>query len=807
MSLQSRHSARFSENPVSATHSPPRTPPGSQMPANVVQTPYRASATSENMTIKVADDMKNVLLQELDGFVTPFDPARLSHLLSNAASDQACREFLLGSGATLYDRERTLTWTKIPQPAKRESHLYKPLIEIIKAVHQHFGLGATRRVFDTHHKNVSTDNSDTLKGKPDILVTGSGVHFRGKINEKLKWYQCLTVFEVKKEVIRRKKKERKRSTQDKESGDESDKDGEDSELDDDSEEEVVDDPEEEEEEEEEEKEDGTAADNEDDLDSGAMPPEEETEEEVHDKYEKKVLSQLAFYARQTLSQQPTRSFMYNVLITERRVRLFLFDRVGAQLSNWIDYHQSPESLIRIICLISSSNLESLGIDTTVTFHHKKIHFSLDHANNPITVSANPIPWIRPNGLRGRATTCWWVTGSDGKSYLLKQQFVREGRTREDEIFDRIQQLENVDLSVLGMCSHAQTYGTVSEARGMCVVPQTFHDRRLYRILLQEHGEPIHKIEGKSSLDVIVALRDAITAHKILWDADILHRDISINNMLYRKASAAYETLRGVLIDFDLSVFIGRDTSNALADFRTGTRAFQSICILESYSRQQGEGAEKRPTLLHEHMDDLESFFWVLVWIVCDQRGPEKDERQLNPNIMVRENLQTVLKHAAVHKRGILADHSSLQLQPGWPSPVTTLARKMAGFLHEFVEKKRAKLSQEHKASTVSELREMAPNDYKTVLGFFDDAIAELYAIKFSASDKKADISAPQVKPSESDASTRATSKRSREADVVEAMPDNDEVAQHEHHQPPPKRPRSAASTPGASDNMPHGLKD
>lgn len=57
-------------------------------------------------------------------------------------------------------------------------------------------------------------------------------------------------------------------------------------------------------------------------------------------------------------------------------------------------------------------------------------------------------------------------------------------------------------------------------------------------------------------------------HRSLWDAGVVHRDISVNNILYRKPNDAESTLRGVLIDLVLAVKLFRDDSNAGVDFRT-----------------------------------------------------------------------------------------------------------------------------------------------------------------------------------------------------------------------------------------------
>ncbi|KAF9045001.1 hypothetical protein BJ165DRAFT_1326031, partial [Panaeolus papilionaceus] len=309
---------------------------------------------------------------------------------------------------------------------------------------------------------------------------------------------------------------------------------------------------------------------------------------------------------------PTRKFVYNILITERRVRIYCFDRVGVQYSNWMNYCDEPHKLIQCICLVAGSDPEKLGLDTTVVFKGKKIRFTLEKDGQPYVVTADHTPCFTSLGLRGRATVCWSVTDNDGNSFLMKQQYVNTNRELEHEMLEYVQSQLNIDLSAVGRCIMGQTFGEVSLTRGFTKAPEDFHDRRLYRLLLTEYGDRIENLTGKTQLDLLVALRDAITGHKSLWGAGVVHRDISVNNILYRKSDNAESALRGVLIDLDLAVQLFRKISNAAVDFRTRTRAFQSICVLES--PQFAPVKEGDPVLLHDHVDDLESFFWVLFWI-------------------------------------------------------------------------------------------------------------------------------------------------------------------------------------------------
>lgn len=95
-----------------------------------------------------------------------------------------------------------------------------------------------------------------------------------------------------------------------------------------------------------------------------------------------------------------------------------------------------------------------------------------------------------------------------------------------------------------------------------------------------------------------------SGHESLLDAKILHRDISVGNvMLYEGEDD------GFLIDLDLAVKIDREkASGALS--KTGTKVFMAIGAL------YGEN--------HSFMHDLESFFWVLFWLCAHWNGPSQE---------------------------------------------------------------------------------------------------------------------------------------------------------------------------------------
>ncbi|KAL7917588.1 serine/threonine-protein kinase Sgk2 [Trichoderma austrokoningii] len=131
------------------------------------------------------------------------------------------------------------------------------------------------------------------------------------------------------------------------------------------------------------------------------------------------------------------------------------------------------------------------------------------------------------------------------------------------------------------------------------------DRVHRRVVLLDYGKPIYKASSRSAL--VAALRGCIDGHESLYKAGILHRDISINNLMINEDDKN-PSFPSFLIDLDLAIRLQRDGASGARD-RTGTRAFMAIGAL------RGEQ--------HSFMHDLESFFWVLFWICIHHDGPQK----------------------------------------------------------------------------------------------------------------------------------------------------------------------------------------
>ncbi len=128
--------------------------------------------------------------------------------------------------------------------------------------------------------------------------------------------------------------------------------------------------------------------------------------------------------------------------------------------------------------------------------------------------------------------------------------------------------------------------------------------------------------GVRTFQALSSISDDLSLQAHVWVscvAEILHRDISINNVMIRRNADG--SVDGVLCDWDLSLDLkfAKSSSYSAPDI-VGTPPFMSIDRLLAIS------PETRPSTLDNHRQehDLESFFYLLVLFVAtrNENQPE-----------------------------------------------------------------------------------------------------------------------------------------------------------------------------------------
>jgi serine/threonine protein kinase len=138
-------------------------------------------------------------------------------------------------------------------------------------------------------------------------------------------------------------------------------------------------------------------------------------------------------------------------------------------------------------------------------------------------------------------------------------------------------------------------------------------------------------------ELLESMRDAIKAHQPLYKTgNILHRDISSNNIIITKPDVA-DGYKGMLIDLDLAK--ERDSGPSGARHQTGTMQFMAVEVLRKAD--------------HTYRHDLESFFYVLLWMCARQswtNGFANEEKPPRESLLRRWEIGS-FKYIAAAKEG------------------------------------------------------------------------------------------------------------------------------------------------------------
>ncbi|KAF6760783.1 hypothetical protein DFP72DRAFT_792537, partial [Ephemerocybe angulata] len=303
-------------------------------------------------------------------------------------------------------------------------------------------------------------------------------------------------------------------------------------------------------------------------------------------------------------------FVRALIITERNVCLIHFDRSGVYVSPYVNIHKDPATFIRLVLGLSSLNEADLGLDVSVKWTvdpetGKKTRgtiTTLDPNGKPITYNlAREAPFIRVE-IRGRGTTCWHAIDPEtGKSLLIKDAWRTSARKPETEYLEAARGINGIVQMISAQDNFAQTITYRPDGFSSPI----FHNRIKLRVVLEHYGRTLWHFESR--LQLIAALKDAISAHKELFKHEILHRDISLNNILLGNPGAV-EGLRGILIDLDMAIWTYRSSNEMSPDKRTGALIYHSVAMLSGLCE-----AEKAPPA-QDCFDDMEAFFYVLFHI-------------------------------------------------------------------------------------------------------------------------------------------------------------------------------------------------
>ncbi|OAV85932.1 hypothetical protein PTTG_04263 [Puccinia triticina 1-1 BBBD Race 1] len=409
---------------------------------------------------------------------------------------------------------------------------------------------------------------------------------------------------------------------------------------------------------------------------------------------------LAKYVHPVFAAQPTRSYVIGLTLCGTSMQLWQFDRSGAIGSESFDIKATKENFIKFLTLMTlflTTNKQVLGFDPTFVEgagpactprpQEKKIstesvpqqltNISTESVSQqPIENSTESVPQqlintntgqqlvidhlvFRAAAICGRGTSCWEAHLREDKDqkFLIKDSWQPEDRIVEGEMLCDVtrQNVPNVaryhhheDVHVAGRRVDTEFYVRDRiEFRGKRKInignppadPELlncFTNLVHRRLILKDVGQSISKVEDVSGL--LAALEGCIKGHYGLFQAGYLHRDISINNLMINKPTDPIP--KAFLIDLDVAIPRSNEDPQEL-HARTGTKVFMSSGLLLKKHR-------------HSFVDDLESFFWVLIWICIHYPAEERKKTG-----MVRGWNQAGMKALGNMKGNSLSDPTQL----------------------------------------------------------------------------------------------------------------------------------------------------
>ncbi|KAK8036865.1 hypothetical protein PG994_015362 [Apiospora phragmitis] len=377
---------------------------------------------------------------------------------------------------------------------------------------------------------------------------------------------------------------------------------------------------------------------------------------------------LGRYAREVLAAQDTRRFVLGFTICGSLMRVWVFDRLGGIASEHFDINKDGQQFVSTLLCFLWMDEEQLGFDPSIKTvdGQRFIEIERDGFTERIIIDG---VMQRARCIAGRATTCWKAhcEGNPQKPLVIKDSWQYTERPEEGELVCEatVKGVVNVaryyhheTVQVLGMDddirrnvrkdlditkaenygqrrsapvhmsgtvisregrsitagvkrSSSQTGSSLPPSKRSCSTSPIKIDRnalpnRIHRrLIVSDYGKPIY--EASSPAALLGALEGCIDGHESLHKAGILHRDISINNLMINEANDD-SSWPAFVIDLDLAIKKQRVVASG-ARGKTGTRAFMAIGAL------LGEQ--------HSFMHDLESFFWVLLWVCIHYDGPTR----------------------------------------------------------------------------------------------------------------------------------------------------------------------------------------
>ncbi|KAJ7746404.1 hypothetical protein B0H16DRAFT_964545 [Mycena metata] len=331
------------------------------------------------------------------------------------------------------------------------------------------------------------------------------------------------------------------------------------------------------------------------------------------------LHRLIHYASDSFFNQDDRRFQISLTFAARQVRLVLIDHSGVVASQFFDIDREPELFVRSVAGLMFSSRSTIGFDTSIT--------TLKNGQRQIRVAHDVYDIVAclaiSHDVRGKATVCWHAR-RNGEDFVIKDSWNEKNQSHiEAGILEVAKDIPGIaKLVTLETVVVDRMKDSTAHLRSILNDSDNSPALRLHeRMVMTPFARKIAFFRSKKEL--ISVFIDAIEAHRSLVDKNILHCDISSNNiMISDSTSSSYPTVaptsvgqllrRGILIDVDSALEL--NNIGYWVGF-VGTFVFMSSAVLI-----HGSSTRQKPS------DDLESFLWVLIYLCVRYAGPNNTAR-------------------------------------------------------------------------------------------------------------------------------------------------------------------------------------
>ncbi|KIN93286.1 hypothetical protein M404DRAFT_36223 [Pisolithus tinctorius Marx 270] len=223
----------------------------------------------------------------------------------------------------------------------------------------------------------------------------------------------------------------------------------------------------------------------------------------------------------------------------------------------------------------------------------------------------------------RGTVCY-LARYNGEYYIIKDYWVEELEQRtalhEVNMMKLVQDIDGVPK--------LQHYWVVKVELGIVDKTERYRDEKWPMVMF------------KTKKELVSCIRDILRIQQQALERGVLHRDCSINNMMIEDFANGSH---GFLLDWEFAVWVTLQGEYDLGS--TGTVPFLSVnilCQLKEAITKSGKTnvplirksasltcvfIDHPTTIHHTFADDIESLFYIFIWILILYDGPLGHERQ------------------------------------------------------------------------------------------------------------------------------------------------------------------------------------